>query len=69
MMYYRLKSFLEKENIFNDSQYGYAVRGRGTPCPCFAMARQQSGVYDMHIRQCKRQVQVTRKTRVAGVWD
>ena len=30
MMYYRLKSFLEKENIFNDSQYGYAV-GEGPP--------------------------------------
>ena len=23
MMYYRLKSFLEKKNIFNDSQYGF----------------------------------------------
>ena len=25
------------------------------PCPCFAVARQQSGVYDKCIRQCKRQ--------------
>ena len=30
MIYYRLKSFLEKDNIFNDSQYGYAV-GEGPP--------------------------------------
>ena len=39
--------------------------GEGPPCPCFAMARQQSGVYDKHIHQSKRQG----KTKVAGVWD
>ena len=34
---------------------GASAVGEAPPYPCFAMARQQSGVYDKHIHQCKRQ--------------
>ena len=53
-MYYRLKSFLKKRNIFNDSQYGYGV-GEGPPVLALQWLDNKSGVYDMHIHQCKRQ--------------
>ena len=67
-MYYRLKPFLKKRNIFNDSQYGYGV-GEGPPV--LALQWLDNKVVSMICTSTNAndKVQVTRKTRVAGVWD
>lgn len=45
--------FKDSKECAKKERYGSYVVGEGPACPCFAMARQQRGVYDKHIRQCK----------------
>ena len=51
MMYYRLKSFLEKKNIFNDSQYGFREK-RSTEHAILDVINQIENNVDNKIYSC-----------------